>query len=78
MAEFGVCRAAAESAADGLNGGHKGGRICWAIGGTLCGDKLQGTFAQKLAGCSVCEFYQQVRAEQGAALVAMVPAQLRC
>jgi hypothetical protein len=27
------------------------GRICWAIAGTFCGDKVQGDFAQKSVSC---------------------------
>ena len=35
--DLGVCPAATEEAADGLNCGKKGGRACWALAGTLCG-----------------------------------------
>ena len=65
VAELGVCPAAREASADGLNGGSKGGRICWALAGTLCGGKVQGTYAQKLENCIACEFYQLVHTEQG-------------
>jgi hypothetical protein len=60
-----VCPAAREASADGLNAGSKGGRICWALAGTLCGGKAQGTFAQKLENCIACEFYQLVHTEEG-------------
>ena len=49
-----------------MNSGINGGRACWAITGTLCGGKVQGTFASKLANCMQCEFYQLVGAEEGA------------
>lgn len=36
------------------------GRICWAIAGTFCGQKVSGAIAQKLGDCRKCKFYQQV------------------
>ncbi len=36
------------------------GRICWAIAGTFCGQKVSGAIAQKLGDCKRCKFYQQV------------------
>ncbi|WP_321471899.1 two-CW domain-containing protein [uncultured Paludibaculum sp.] len=65
VADLGVCPASTDKHANGLNGGNNGGRICWALTGTLCGGTVQGTFAQKLANCMQCEFYQQVQKEQG-------------
>ena len=64
-ADLGVCLASIDVKADGLNGGRNGGRICWALTGTLCGGKVQGTFAQKLANCMDCEFYRLIQTEQG-------------
>jgi outer membrane lipoprotein SlyB len=64
VAEFGVC-AAARAEVGGLNGGCLGGRVCWAIAGTLCGGKVQGIFAQKVANCMGCEFYLAVKREEG-------------
>ncbi len=37
------------------------GRICWAVAGTFCEGKVQGTFAQKLEDCRKCDFYQMVK-----------------
>lgn len=65
VAELGLCPASAEKRADGMNAGRNGGRICWALTGTLCGGKVQGAFAQKLESCVACDFYRLVRAEQG-------------
>lgn len=65
VSDLGVCAASTDAKADGLNGGRNGGRICWALSGTLCGGKVQGTFAQKLANCMECEFYGLVHTEQG-------------
>ncbi len=46
-AELGVCPAFTEEA----------GEACWLIAGTFCGDKVQGTHAQKEGNCMQCEFY---------------------
>jgi hypothetical protein len=37
------------------------GRVCWAVAGTFCEGKVQGTFAQKYENCKKCEFYKKVR-----------------
>ncbi len=65
VAELGTCPAASESRANGLNSGKNGGRSCWALSGTFCGGKVQGTFATKLANCMTCEFYKIVQKEEG-------------
>ena len=36
------------------------GRMCWAVAGTFCEGKVQGTFAQKYEDCRKCEFYQRI------------------
>jgi len=66
VAELGECPAGKEKRADGLNQGKMGGRACWVLAGTLCGGKVQGSFAQKAANCMECDFYKQVKAEEGA------------
>ena|ERR1035438_7832928 len=76
VADLGVCLASAERKADGFNNGRRGGRICWAVSGTLCGGKAQGTFAQKLPSCMQCEFYQLVKSEQGTKLQSIRDLQL--
>jgi DNA-directed RNA polymerase subunit RPC12/RpoP len=58
---MGICPAAAEARADGVNGGRNAGRVCWAVAGTFCGGKIQGTYAQKLVACTECEFRAMVR-----------------
>jgi hypothetical protein len=63
--ELGVCIAATESRTNGVNGGLNGGRACWALAGTLCGGKVQGTFAMKMSNCMQCDFYQRVGVEEG-------------
>lgn len=67
--ELGVCPAAQEVSVNQVNGGRNGGRICWALAGTLCGGEVQGSFVQKAGNCVNCAFYMQVRKEQGAAFI---------
>lgn len=62
--ELGICPAAIEEKTDGMNGGKNGGRTCWAISGTLCGGKVQGTHAAKEGNCLNCDFYQKVQREE--------------
>ena len=62
--EFGVCPATTKIEAHGLNRGVNGGRVCWTLGGTLCGGEVQGSFATKLGSCMQCDFYLQVRREE--------------
>ena len=63
--ELGVCLAATEKKVDGLHGGINGGRVCWAIAGTLCTGKVQGEYAEKIKECTDCEFYKQVHEWEG-------------
>ena len=46
--ELGICPATVEPRLNGVNSGKNGGRACWAVAGTLCGGKVQGTFASKV------------------------------
>jgi len=62
--ELGICPASIEGRTDGIHGGANGGRACWAIAGTFCGDKIQGTFARKFEDCMKCEFYRGVMNEE--------------
>ena len=55
--QLGVCPAATETSVHGMNSGFNGGRVCWAVTGTLCGGEVQGTFAKKIGNCLKCEFY---------------------
>lgn len=64
--ELGLCPAATDVSANGLNHGTHGGRICWAIAGTLCGGQRQGTYAEKRLTCIACSFYQLVKREENA------------
>ncbi len=63
-AELGVCPATMHVELDGAHGGKNAGRACWAVAGSLCGGKIQGTYAQKLHNCWRCEFMNKVRQEE--------------
>lgn len=67
VAELGTCPAASDAKRSGVNRGTNGGRICWAVTGTLCGGEVQGSFAQKRLSCLSCDFFKQVKTEEGAA-----------
>ena len=68
-AQMGVCPAATNKATDGKNHGKNGGRNCWALAGTFCGGKVQGSFAEKKATCMTCEVMQTIKKEEGASFV---------
>ena len=63
-AEFGVCPATVDDRLQGIHGGKNAGRACWVMAGTLCGGKVQGTFAQKYSNCEVCDFFKSVKKEE--------------
>ena len=67
VAELGVCPASTDTSYDGINSGVAGGRICWAVAGTFCGGTVQGSFAEKRKSCTDCDFFKQVREEEGTA-----------
>jgi hypothetical protein len=68
VSEFGICPATTETSLDGSNLGRSGGRACWAISGTFCEGKVQGTFATKLNDCKKCGFFKLVLMQQGCKL----------
>lgn len=68
-AELGVCPAVTETRVNGVHGGTNGGRSCWAVAGTLCGGKVNGTFAAKMGNCLRCDFYRTVSQAEGATLM---------
>ena len=61
----GECPVIQETRLHGVHGGMRAGRACWVIAGTLCGGQEQGTFASKYHNCEKCDFYRQVRLEEG-------------
>jgi len=62
--ELGVCPVTTQQELHGAHGGTNGGRACWAIAGSLCGGKIQGTYAQKLHNCWRCDFMNAVKKEE--------------
>jgi two-component system phosphate regulon sensor histidine kinase PhoR len=74
--ELGVCPAAACTTCAGANGGDHGGRLCWAVAGTLCGGEVQGSFAAKSASCTECEVFKRVQEEEGPAFQLLMPGQV--
>jgi len=67
--EFGICPASTEQKVHGVNDGTNAGRSCWAVSGTFCGGEVQGNFASKLGDCMKCDFYTNVRTEEGSKIV---------
>lgn len=67
--ELGACPAATEKKWNRINGGKNSGRFCWSASGTLCGGKVQGSFAEKVKDCLKCDFLGRVKREQGADFV---------
>ena len=64
VAELGVCPVTVETKLDAVHGGSHAGRACWVVAGSLCGGKVQGTFAAKFENCESCDFYASVREEE--------------
>ena len=62
--ELGVCPVAMYEDFEGAHDGKKAGRACWVVAGSLCGGKVQGTYAQKLHNCWKCDFMNLVKTEQ--------------
>ena len=63
--EADTCPASTELCANGVNDGKNGGRACWAIAGTFCGDDSQLDHAGKTVSCRECDFYKLVQKEEG-------------
>ncbi|HAM52585.1 MAG TPA: hypothetical protein DCP92_18495 [Nitrospiraceae bacterium] len=65
--ELGVCPAATDEKLNAVHGGKNAGRSCWVVAGTMCGERVQGTFAQKYQNCYLCDFFSAVKEEEGPA-----------
>ena len=65
VTELGTCPATTDTSFNGLNSGINAGRICWAVAGTFCGGRVQGTFAEKRGSCISCNFFEKVQKEEG-------------
>ncbi|MEJ2719472.1 MAG: hypothetical protein P8182_20465, partial [Deltaproteobacteria bacterium] len=64
-AEKGVCPAASDHLNWGRNRGQFAGRYCWKVIGTFCNGGVQEDFAEKMRDCAMCQFFQQVKREEG-------------
>ena len=64
VAELGICPASTETRLNGAHGGQNAGRACWVVAGSMCGGKIQGTFAEKYQNCKICDFYMKVYSEE--------------
>jgi len=73
--DMGVCPAALDSEANGIHGGKNGGRICWAVAGTFCKGERQGSFVDKQLSCMNCDFFRQLKNEEGKRFRLLKPGQ---
>jgi hypothetical protein len=64
VAELGICPVTTYQGLNGAHGGKNAGRACWVVAGSLCGGKIQGTFAQKLHNCWRCDFMNTVKKDE--------------
>ncbi|UCG79068.1 MAG: hypothetical protein JSV21_04370 [Nitrospirota bacterium] len=64
VSSCGVCPASDQTLLDGIHGGKNAGRACWAVAGTMCEGETIGSNAKKKS-CTMCEFYEVVRQEEG-------------
>ena len=62
--DLGICPVVQEKRLDGVHHGENAGRACWVVAGTLCGGKVQGTFAKKYEHCEKCDFFAAVEKEE--------------
>jgi len=65
VAEMGECPATTDMEHHEYNDGKFAGRYCWRLAGTFCGGKIQGDMAGKIMDCIECDFFKQVKAEEG-------------
>jgi hypothetical protein len=65
LGEHDVCPAATEAAANTLNGGTNGGRICWIIAHSKYCGKVKCSDMQTENSCFQCEFRYKVMMEEG-------------
>jgi hypothetical protein len=61
-----ACPVSTETRLNAVHDGNQAGRACWVIAGTHCRGEVQGNFAKKYSNCEKCDFYRQVRQEEGA------------
>lgn len=69
----GVCTIFENKHLSGINKGEFGGRICWAVSGTLCLKKVEGVRAKKINSCMRCEFFKKVQMEEPRTQFKLIP-----
>ncbi len=74
MEKLGPCPAAMDVTCDGINGGENAGRLCWAVAGTSCAERLRGKPGQGTASCQECSFFRRVKYEEGCHFQLIKPA----
>ena len=62
--DLGICPVTVHQDLHGAHDGTNAGRACWVVAGSLCGGKIQGTYAQKLTNCWRCDFMNTVKKEE--------------
>ena len=67
--ELGICPVTVDEELNGAHGGIAAGRACWAVVGSFCGGKIQGTYAEKLKDCTKCSFMALVKREESLSLL---------
>jgi len=50
------------------------GHSCWRVAGTMCGGKVQGTFAEKYSNCMECDYYGYIKSNTMAPVKGVRPA----
>ncbi len=66
VADFGLCAAATTEIMDGVHGGVKAGRACFAVVGTPCGElKTAENATHGTHNCISCSFYHMLKNEEG-------------
>ena len=63
--EFGICPVSVEAKTHMIHEGINGGRACWAIQRKFNGNDLQCKLDQKLDHSIQCDFYSEVKGEEG-------------
>jgi hypothetical protein len=61
---LGICPVTTNQELTGAHDGLNAGRACWVVAGSLCGGKVQGTYANKLNNCWRCDFMNTVKKEE--------------
>ena len=62
--EFGICPVTIDTNLHGAHGGQQAGRACWVVAGSLCGGRVQGSYAEKMNNCWKCDFMNIVKQEE--------------